>query len=318
MVYSNDTDNCEDTRECEAMRKIFVGGVSKRTSKDNFAAHFAKFGTVLDSVIMTDRETQEPRGFGFVTFDCSDAVENVFKGRPHELDGKTMDPKRAMPRELNNESAHAKVTRLFVGGVTSELTEEDLRNYIDTRHSQAGQIKSISLLSEKGIGFIECDSHELADRLVISEQSFILKGKKMNIKKAEQRRSEGGGGDAPRGGGRGRGMRGGGGDRGGRGGRGGGFSSGNQGGGYGGQSSGYGGQSGGYAGQSGGYAGQSGGYGGQSGGYGGQSGGYAGQSSGGQGQYANQSGYTAPAPSGYGASAGAGYGQSSGGYGGGY
>ena len=64
---------------------------------------------MVDKVIIKDPTTQTSRGFGFITFDCSDAVEKVFQGRPHNLDGKTLDVKRAMPREFNGTSAHAKV-----------------------------------------------------------------------------------------------------------------------------------------------------------------------------------------------------------------
>mmetsp|Transcript_18718 Transcript_18718/g.28426 ORF Transcript_18718/g.28426 Transcript_18718/m.28426 type:complete len:329 (-) Transcript_18718:1790-2776(-) len=51
------------------MRKIFVGGIGKGVTNDNFYDFFCKFGKVIDSVVMFDRETKKPRGFGFVTFE---------------------------------------------------------------------------------------------------------------------------------------------------------------------------------------------------------------------------------------------------------
>jgi len=215
----------EDTRECEAMRKMFVGGLNRDSTDEAFFDYFGQFGNVVDKVVIKDPQTKTSRGFGFITYDCSDAVEKVFQSRPHTVDNKTLDVKRAMPREFNTTTAHAKVTKLFVGGVGPDLTVEDLQAYIESRHpTSIGTIDKIDFLKDKttnqnkGFGFLECSSTDFADRLTISEQHFMLKGKKMAIKKAEPKGGEG----APAGGDRGRGRGGfqarGGGGRGGRGG----------------------------------------------------------------------------------------------------
>ena len=49
--------------------KLFVGGTSWDTTKESLAAYFSKFGKITDSVIMIDRQTGRPRGFGFITFE---------------------------------------------------------------------------------------------------------------------------------------------------------------------------------------------------------------------------------------------------------
>jgi len=231
----------EDSRECEAMRKIFVGGLNRSTTQETFFDYFGQYGNMVDKVIMTDRETKESRGFGFITYDNSDAVESVFQSRPHNIDGKEVDVKRAIPKEHNNSSAHAKVTKLFIGGVGPDMTPECLQTYIDSRHSSDfGTIEKIDLLKDretnknKGFGFLECSSTDFADRLVISEMEFFLNGKKMTLKKAEPKGEVGGGDRGGRGGRGGFASRGGGRGRGATGGRGGG-----RGGSYGGQDNGY-------------------------------------------------------------------------------
>jgi len=231
----------EDSRECEAMRKIFVGGLNRSTTQETFFDYFGQYGNMVDKVIMTDRETKESRGFGFITYDNSDAVESVFQSRPHNIDGKEVDVKRAIPKEHNNSSAHAKVTKLFIGGVGPDMTPECLQTYIDSRHSSDfGTIEKIDLLKDretnknKGFGFLECSSTDFADRLVISENEFFLNGKKMQLKKAEPKGEVGGGDRGGRGGRGGFASRGGGRGRGATGGRGGG-----RGGSYGGQDNGY-------------------------------------------------------------------------------
>jgi len=219
----------EDTRECEAMRKMFVGGLNRDTTDEAFFDYFGQFGNMQDKVVIKDPQSKLSRGFGFITYDSSDAVEKVFQSRPHTIDNKTLDVKRAMPREFNTTTAHSKITKLFVGGVGPDLTPEDLQAYIESRHpTSVGTIDKIDFLKDKttnqnkGFGFIECSSTDLADRLTISEQHFTLKGKKMGIKKAEPKPGEGGAGGQDRGHGRGgfssAGGRGRGGGRGGRGG----------------------------------------------------------------------------------------------------
>lgn len=231
-------DEKEDTRECEAMRKIFVGGLAKSTTDEGFLEYFAKFGNTLDNIVMKDPHTQMSRCFGFITYDHSSAVENVFRNRPHVLDGKTVDCKRAMPKEVNNASAHAKVNKLFVGGLKEGITEEKIRAYFESRHQDScGKIEKVELVEGKPFGFIETSDHDFADRLVISESNFTIDGKTMHLQKSD---SAGKGGAGGRGG---RGGRGRGGQRGGMGGRGG----------RGGQRGGYGGRGGGYS--NGGYGG---------------------------------------------------------------
>merc|ERR550534_1782164 len=166
---------------------------------------------------MIDPNTQESRGFGFITYASSEHVEAAFRARPHNLDGKTLDIKRAMPREFNTPGAHAKTKKLFIGGIGPDLTEDELRGYIESRHpTNIGRLETISIMKDrdtgknKGFGFLECSDNDFADRLAISESECFLQGKKMNIKKAEPKEGEE---DGSGGGGRG-GMRGG---RGGRG-----------------------------------------------------------------------------------------------------
>ena len=181
-------DEKEDTRECEAMRKIFVGGLNKTTSDEGFLEYFQQFGNTVDNIVMKDPHTQTSRGFGFITYDSSSAVENVFRNKPHVLDGKTVDCKRAMPKEVNNASAHAKVTKLFVGGLKDGITEEKIREYFEHRHQDCdGKIVNVELVAGKPFGFIETSDHDFADRLVISEGNFTIDGKTMHLQKSDSK-----------------------------------------------------------------------------------------------------------------------------------
>ncbi|KAK9077397.1 hypothetical protein SSX86_005734 [Deinandra increscens subsp. villosa] len=82
-------------------RKIFVGGLASTVTENDFKRYFEQFGTITDAVVMYDHNTQRPRGFGFITFDSEDAVDNVLLKTFHELNGKMVEVKRAVPRELS-------------------------------------------------------------------------------------------------------------------------------------------------------------------------------------------------------------------------
>lgn len=50
---------------------------------------------------MYDHNTQRPRGFGFITYDSEEAVDKVLLKTFHELNGKMVEVKRAVPKELS-------------------------------------------------------------------------------------------------------------------------------------------------------------------------------------------------------------------------
>ena len=82
-------------------KKIFVGGLPPTLMEDAFRQYFQSYGHVCDVVLMYDQQTQRPRGFGFITFDTEDAVDNVLQKTFHELNGKLVEVKRALPKDAN-------------------------------------------------------------------------------------------------------------------------------------------------------------------------------------------------------------------------
>lgn len=52
-----------------------------------FKEYFGKYGEIIDAVIMKDRHTQKPRGFGFITYSDPAIVDRVIEDN-HVIDGK--------------------------------------------------------------------------------------------------------------------------------------------------------------------------------------------------------------------------------------
>ena len=72
-------------------------------TEKEFGDYFSKFGIVKDAVVMVDRNTGSSRGFGFVTFEVEETVEQVMKIQ-HEIMGKYVEIKRAEPRDSSRGS----------------------------------------------------------------------------------------------------------------------------------------------------------------------------------------------------------------------
>jgi RNA-binding protein Musashi len=80
-------------------RKIFVGGLPSNVTEAEFKRYFEQFGVITDVVVMYDHNTQRPRGFGFITYDSEDEVDKALHKKFHELNGKMVEVKRAVPKE---------------------------------------------------------------------------------------------------------------------------------------------------------------------------------------------------------------------------
>jgi heterogeneous nuclear ribonucleoprotein A1/A3 len=191
------------SREEEQFRKLFVGGLSFKTDDSNLRQYFEKYGEVTDCIVMRDPQTKRSRGFGFVTFTLSSALEAAQAQRPHSIDGKTVETKRAMPREESDSSeSHLTVNKLWLGGLTESHSEQILRDH----YGKYGNIEKIEIMMDRatgrprGFGFITFVDSDAVDKVILYKPHMIC-NKRIDVKKAVAK------GEAPpprtRGGGRG-------------------------------------------------------------------------------------------------------------------
>nr|KYP60776.1 RNA-binding protein Musashi isogeny 2 [Cajanus cajan] len=82
-------------------KKIFVGGLPPTLTEEKFRQYFESYGHVTDVVVMYDQNTGRPRGFGFISFDTEEAVDRVLHKSFHDLNGKQVEVKRALPKDAN-------------------------------------------------------------------------------------------------------------------------------------------------------------------------------------------------------------------------
>ncbi|KAF3974485.1 hypothetical protein CMV_002188 [Castanea mollissima] len=69
--------------------KLFIGGIAWDTSEETLTEYFTQYGQVTQAVIMREKPTGRPRGFGFVVFSEPSVLDRVLQDR-HTIDGRTL------------------------------------------------------------------------------------------------------------------------------------------------------------------------------------------------------------------------------------
>ncbi|XP_045538862.1 heterogeneous nuclear ribonucleoprotein 27C isoform X2 [Papilio machaon] len=172
--------------------KLFVGGLSWETSQENLQRYFSRYGDVIDCVVMKNSESGRSRGFGFVTFAEPSLVNVVLQNGPHQLDGRTIDPKPCNPRTLQKPKRGGGYPKVFLGGLPSNITETDLRMFF----GRYGKVMEVVIMYDqekkksRGFGFLSFEDEVSVER--VTQEHFInLNGKQVEIKRAEPRDGSG-------------------------------------------------------------------------------------------------------------------------------
>ncbi|XP_014281777.1 RNA-binding protein squid isoform X3 [Halyomorpha halys] len=156
-------------------RKLFVGGLSWETSDKELREHFSTYGSIDSINVKTDPNTGRSRGFAFIVFKTAESIDKVLAAGDHVINNKKIDPKKAKAR-------HGKI---FVGGLSTELSDDDIKNYF----AQYGNIVEVEMPYDKsknqrkGFCFITFESEQVVAELLKTPKQTI-NGKEVDVKKA--------------------------------------------------------------------------------------------------------------------------------------
>ncbi|KAK1316035.1 hypothetical protein QJS10_CPA05g01125 [Acorus calamus] len=80
--------------------RCFVGGLAWATDDRALEDAFSQYGEILESKIISDRETGRSRGFGFVTFANEQSMKDAIEG----MNGQTLDGRNITVNEAQSRS----------------------------------------------------------------------------------------------------------------------------------------------------------------------------------------------------------------------
>ncbi|KAF1869015.1 hypothetical protein Lal_00048295 [Lupinus albus] len=99
--------------------KVFVGGLAWETPTEEMRKYFEQFGEILEAVIITDKNTGNSKGYGFVTFRDAESARRACSDPNPVIDGRRANCNIASLGRPSSSSPRGSGT--FQGGVTGTV-----------------------------------------------------------------------------------------------------------------------------------------------------------------------------------------------------
>ena len=194
-------------------KTVFVGRLSWNVDNDWLAQEFAECGEVVSARVQMDRNTGRSRGFGYVTFATTEAVEAALKLSGKEIDGRPINVDKSEEKDKSvvrqsraekfGDTPNEPSAVLFVGNLSWDWTEDGLWEVFGAY----GDVKSVRLPTNpetgkpKGFGYVEFTDIEAAKKAYEGVSGTEIDGRPVRLDYS-QPRDNNGGGRGGRGGGR--------------------------------------------------------------------------------------------------------------------
>jgi RNA recognition motif-containing protein len=81
-----------------SLMKLYVGNLPYNISDDQLSAMFARYGTPDSAKVITDRDSGQSKGFGFVEFNDAEIAKAALALDGTEFGGRSLKVNEARPR----------------------------------------------------------------------------------------------------------------------------------------------------------------------------------------------------------------------------
>lgn len=172
-------------------KRIHIGNLPNNATEHDLTNLFERVGRVVSARIMTDRETNRPRGFGFVEMDSEEADRAITQLNQTTFNGNLLAVTEARARSQSPTNGSAPPSRLFVGNLPYDATAAELKDFF----SPVGLVSSVALPIDResgkprGFAFVDFSDPAHAQEAVRRFHNQLFKGRALAVNEARARES---------------------------------------------------------------------------------------------------------------------------------
>lgn len=173
--------------------KLFVGNLPYDVDSQKLAELFEQVGTVEVAEVIYNRDTDQSRGFGFVTMSTvEEAEEAVEKFSSYDLGGRPLTVNKAAPRGARPERpprAFEPGFRIYVGNLPWDVDNGRLEQ-IFSEHGKVEQARVVfdrETGRSRGFGFVTMSSETEMNDAIAALDGQSLDGRAIRVNVAEER-----------------------------------------------------------------------------------------------------------------------------------
>ncbi|KAG1363356.1 31 kDa ribonucleoprotein, chloroplastic [Cocos nucifera] len=173
--------------------KLFVGNLPYDIDSEKLAHLFDQAGIVEVAEVIYNRETDQSRGFGFVTMSSIEEAEKAVEMfHRYELNGRLLTVNKAAPRGTRVERAPREFEpsfRVYVGNLPWQVDDARLEQVF----SEHGKVVDARVVYDRetgrsrGFGFVTMSSKNELDDAIAALDGQSLDGRALRVNVAEER-----------------------------------------------------------------------------------------------------------------------------------
>ncbi|KAF7060700.1 hypothetical protein CFC21_067475 [Triticum aestivum] len=173
--------------------KVYVGNLPYDVDSERLAQLFEQAGVVEVSEVIYNRETDQSRGFGFVTMSTIEEAEKAVEMfHRYDVNGRLLTVNKAAPRGARVERPprdSGSSFRIYVGNLPWQVDDSRLVELF----SEHGKVVDARVVYDRdtgrsrGFGFVTMASQEELDDAIAALDGQSLEGRALRVNVAEER-----------------------------------------------------------------------------------------------------------------------------------
>ncbi|XP_039129508.1 28 kDa ribonucleoprotein, chloroplastic-like [Dioscorea cayenensis subsp. rotundata] len=171
--------------------KLFVGNIPDDVDSEKLAHLFEGAGIVDVAEVIYDRNTQQSRGFGFVTMSTVEEAQRATEMfHRYDVGGRLLTVNKAAPRGTRPERRDYEPSfRIYVGNLPWQVDDARLEQVF----SEHGKVEEARVVYERetgrsrGFGFVKMATRTEMDDAIAALDGHTLDGRALRVNVAEER-----------------------------------------------------------------------------------------------------------------------------------